>query len=120
MAMDLESVLSQLRLEGRDWAVSATQIIALIPSGTLASYGSIADKTNDRFGSEIQARNIGWLRRHLYELTNRDSTLPLHRIACQGDVFCERDSERTREESIPLRRKEGALNNTKWWDGTAT
>lgn len=117
MKMTLDQVLEILTSEGKEWRCAVTKVINEIPTGYLANYGAIAELANSQYGTEIGARNVGWLRRHLYEITNRSTSLPLHRIACQGDARCEYDSERTREESIPLRRAEGTLNQPKWWYG---
>ena len=88
MKMTIDQVLDIVAAEGKEWRCGVVKVIDKIPSGYLASYGAIAEMTNTQFGTEIGARNVGWLRRHLYEITDRSTSLPLHRIACQGDARC--------------------------------
>lgn len=87
-----------------------------IPCGYLASYGTIARVANERYGWSVVPLNVGWLRRHLYEITDRGTTLPLHRIATMGDIRLENDSGRTRRENESLREEEGPLINPIWWN----
>jgi alkylated DNA nucleotide flippase Atl1 len=115
--MDLKDLVNELRKEGQEWRWHATEVMARVPPGFLASYGEIARITNERYGHQINARNVAWLRRHLYEISKRTATIPLHRIARKGDLHCEYDSKRTREESLVLRGKEGTLKNPRWWHG---
>jgi alkylated DNA nucleotide flippase Atl1 len=91
-------------------------VIDDIPQGNLASYGTIARVANERYGLNTIPRNVGWLRRHLYTITDRDTTLPLHRIATADDERSENDTERTRRENENLRGEEGSLINPVWWN----
>ena len=110
---DLESVL---RDSPNEWRWYAAMVVDDIPRGHLASYGTVARVTNERHGLSIVARNVSWLRRHLYEVTDRDTTLPLHRMATAGDERSENDFPRTRRENERLREEEGSLANTMWWN----
>lgn len=105
-----------LRDSPNEWRWYAASVIDDIPRGYLASYGTIASVTNERYGLDIVARNIGWLRRYLYEITGRDTTLPLHRIATAGDERSENDREHTRRENEKRRGEEGSLINPTWWN----
>lgn len=98
------------------WRWHAASFIDKIPFGKLATYGAIAKAVNGRFGLSINARNVAWLRGYLYDITNRDSTIPLHRVAKKGDEKMLSDSERTRSDGTPLRKKEGTLSNADWWN----
>lgn len=57
----------------------------------------------------------GWLRAHLYARTDRDTTIPLHRIAKASDTQCAADSERTQQDARMLRTQEGSWQNPRWW-----
>ncbi len=115
--IDYEGVQKLLRAEGVEWRCFATEVINDIPSGYLASYGVIAELINDRHDLHAQPRHIGWLRRHLYIITDRNTSLPLHRIATKGDVTCKNDSAETTPGALMLRNQEGTLDNPKWWKG---
>jgi len=108
----LEPILRQSRNE---WRWHAAKVISEIPRGHLASYSAIAKLTNRRTGLNIGPRNIAWLRAHLYGITNRDTSLPLHRIAKIGDRGFSTDSGTTRRTSRAVRHSEGLYNDPPWW-----
>ena len=112
--MDEELNYLKQQFGEENWRWQVTQIIAEIPSGYLATYGRIAEIANQQLGLNVNARNIAWLRRHIYELRTHDTTIPLHRIAKKGDVNSSADSETTRRYNNRLRGQEGSLRNTRW------
>ena len=111
----IEKHAGQLRHSPGEWHWHVAQIIAEIPSGYLATYGRIAEITNRRFGHNIGARNVAWLRRHLYGLWPPITQLPLHRVAKAGDVQSLEDSKKTKKRNDRLRRREGSLARPVWW-----
>lgn len=111
----LEPILRQSRNE---WRWHAATVINEIPRGHLASYGAIARLTNRRTGLNIGPRNIGWLRAYLYDITGRDTSLPLHRVAKIGDRNFSTDSVTTRKTSRSSRQREGLYNDPPWWEST--
>ncbi len=104
-----------LRQSPNEWRWYAAKVINEIPRGHLASYGAIAKLTNLRTGLNIGPRNIGWLRAHLYDITDRDTSLALHRIAKIGDRNFSTDSVTTRRTSRTIREREGLCNDPPWW-----
>ena len=102
-------------LRKKEWRWHATQIIAEIPSGYLATYGCVAEFANQQHGLNIIARNVAWLRKHLYELLSHDTQIPLHRVAKVGDVNSLKDSVKTKSYNDRLRQQEGSLTNPRWW-----
>jgi alkylated DNA nucleotide flippase Atl1 len=115
----LQDIEAELRDSPNEWRWYAAHVIADIPYGCLASYGTIADEANRRYGLAITALNIGWLRRHLNDRTQWNSDLPLHRIATAGDINCANDSRpQTIAQCRKLRTEEGTWNNpdAPWWD----
>ena len=116
MTWTLQDLEQSLHNSPNEWRWYAAAVIDEIPRGYLASYGTIARVTNERYGSSIVPLNVGWLRRHLYEITDRDTALPLHRIATAGDIRSENDSERTRRENEGLREEEGSSIDPIWWN----
>lgn len=116
MTWTLSDLEPTLRDSPNEWRWYVAMVIDEIPRGHLASYGTIACGANERYGLNTVAQNVGWLRRHLYTIPDRDTTLPLHRIATAGDERSENDSERTRRENENLREEEGSLINPVWWN----
>ena len=110
---DLEQIL---RNSTNEWRWHVATVINRIPTGRIATYGTIARVANEEFGLHIIARNVAWLRSYLYVETNRDTTLPLHRIAKVGDTEMLYDSERTRSDGMILRQREGSARNPMWWN----
>ncbi len=101
-------------LAGRDsWRRAAFREISRIPSGCLASYGRIAEMTNER-GYSINARNVAWLRERLYWVLGHETDVPLHRVAKKYDVDSIHDSEETRGINNVKRRAEGFFANPRW------
>lgn len=88
--------------------------INAIPSGMLATYGRIAELTNAAAGTTISARQIAWLRKQLYGFLTHDTDVPLHRVAKQGDVWSNHDSDDTRLINTELRTEEGSINGNSW------
>jgi alkylated DNA nucleotide flippase Atl1 len=86
MTTKLENLEEDLRASRGEWRWHAACVIEDIPSGYICSYGEIANETNRRTGLNVIGRNIAWLRNYLYEKTNRDTTIPLHRVAKSGDI----------------------------------
>lgn len=118
MEEELCDVEKELRDSPGEWQWHAAQVIAEIPSGRLATYGCIAQIANQRLGCNLNARNIAWLRRHLYGLLvlGHDTRVPLHRVAKVGDVESLADSEETRRYNDRLRGQEGSLSDPDpWW-----
>ena len=115
MTVRLHDLESRLRASPGEWRWQAASVIQDIPPGYLCTYGEIARETNRRTGLRINARNVGWLRGYLYDQTNRDTSIPLHRVAKSGDAQCQADSERTRRDAIVLRSQEGSWQNPRWW-----
>jgi len=105
-----------LRQSPNEWRWHAAKVIQEIPRGHLASYGAIAKITNRRAGLRIGPRNVGWLRAHLYDITDRNTSLPLHRIAKIGDRGFSTDSTTTRRTSRAIREREGLYNDPPWWE----
>ena len=93
------------------WQKRVVEIINMIPTGCLATYGSIAG----RAGNQHSARAVGTLRRNLYSLLGPEPNLPLHRICSKGDVLSLNDSEDTRDRNDRLRTIEGSLQNPEWF-----
>ncbi len=115
MKKELAKIESFLKEPENEWRWHATQVIAEVPSGYLATYGAIADAVNKRHGLGIIGRNVGWLRKKLYEKFTHYTEVPLHRIAKDGDVGSLHDSSETKLRNDHLRSKEGSLENPKWW-----
>lgn len=115
MTVALKDLEWDLRKSKNEWRWYAAKVINRIPKGLLATYGTVAMKVNDLYGLQVNARNIAWLRSHLYHLTNRDTSLPLHRLAKEGDDHMLWDSKRTRREGMILRRQEESHRDPKWW-----
>ncbi|PTX95996.1 hypothetical protein DB345_09345 [Spartobacteria bacterium LR76] len=95
-------------LDQTPWRRQAYNEICATPTGQLVSYGVIADIV------DVSPRNIGWLRRELYRILSHETNVPLHRVACQGDVYSLKDSEKTRQVNTRLRTKEGSLQDPVW------
>ena len=115
MTVGLRDLEEELRTSHNEWRWYAASVIQDIRSGYICSYGEVARETNRRAGLNINARNVGWLRGYLYGRTNRDTSIPLHRLAKAGDTRCAADSERTRREAKTLRIQERSWENPKWW-----
>jgi alkylated DNA nucleotide flippase Atl1 len=102
------------------WRVTAVEVICNIPAGKLASYGQISRKVAQESGHRIAPRTIGWLRSRLYEIYRtaevkpEERSIPLHRIAVQGDVVSWWDSDKTRAENALLRGNEGFSTRSAW------
>lgn len=107
---ETKNPLDQFLATATPWQVRAVEIISAIPSGWLASYGSIAQRLGNRNG----ARSVGELRRELYRVLGYEPRLPLHRVCTQGDILSLRDSEETRERNTRLRSEEGSLESPLW------
>jgi alkylated DNA nucleotide flippase Atl1 len=94
-------------------------LMAEIPSGTLVSYGDMAEWTRRRLGLRYGARNVANLRRKLYRcirdmgLDTADTTL--HRLASKGDTSATNDSHATREQVKVLRINEKSWGNPSWY-----
>ena len=112
MEEELNRIENQLRVE--EWRWQVTQIIAQIPSGYLVTYGRVAEIANQTYGLNIGARNVAWLRKHLYGLLTHNTQVPLHRIAKIGDVHSFADSKETKSLNDKLREQEGSLTNPLW------
>ena len=117
MEEELEQIEDQLRVE--EWRWQVTQIIAKIPSGYLVTYGRVAEMANQIYDLNINARNVAWLRNHLYELLTHHTQVPLHRIAKIGDVDSSADSDETKNFNDRLRGLEGSLANPLWLGSSA-
>ncbi len=115
MSISLENLEDELRKSPHQWRWHAAQVIGDVPSGHLCSYGVIAAETNRRTGLRISPRNVAWLRRHLYDRTNRKTAIPLHRLAKAGDTSGGADSQRTRDDERALRMREGSWERPQWW-----
>lgn len=112
---------NELRRSKGEWMWKVYLLIndVTIPSGYLISYGRLAEIANNKYGMNIQARNVANLRRKLYGYKRSGQfilpkNLPLHRISVKGDVKSLRDSELARKENNFLRNEEGSLLNPKW------
>lgn len=116
MTVILRNLEQILRNSTNEWRWHVTTVIKRIPTRRIATYGTIARVANEEFGLHIIARNVAWLRLYLYNVTNRDTSLPLHRIAKVGDTEMRYDSERTRSDGMILRRREGSVRNPTWWN----
>ena len=117
MEEELKRIESQLRVS--EWRWQVTQVIAQIPSGYLVTYGCVAEIANKTYGLKIGARNVAWLRGHLYGLLTHDTQVPLHRIAKIGDIDSITDSEETKICNDRLRGQEGSLANPLWLGSSA-
>ena len=105
----------ELRSSPDEWQWHVAVFIATrIPSGYLASYGSIARAVRSEHDLAIIARNVAWMRGRLYELLSHETTVPLHRVACKGDVGSLSDSPKTKSYNDRLRGEEGSLRNPLW------
>ncbi len=101
-----------------EWEWNVAQIILEIPPGRLVTYGCLAKVAAQRHGncSTKAYRAIGNLRMKLYGLLTHDTKVPLHRIATQGDLYSENDSNKTRRENKKRRTEERTpYDNTAWW-----
>ncbi len=116
MEEELKRIESQLRVNVWCWQV--TQVIAQIPSGYLVTYGRVAEIANKTYGLNIGARNVAWLRGHLYDLLTHNTQVPLHRIAVIGDVYSIADSKETKICNDILRGQEGLLENPLWLESS--
>ena len=105
----LESYLS-----GEEWRRHAFNAIDAIPYGHVATYGYIASQVESQTGSNPGSRNVAKLRRRLYGILSHDTTLPLHRVAKQGDGESNYDSEETKEINKKRREAEGFFANPRW------
>ena len=110
--LDLEIELSN---SPNQWRWHAASVIQDIPEGFLCTYGEVARETNRRSDLRVNARNIAWLRAHLYMQTSRDTTIPLHRLAKAGDIHCTEDSVQTTRDARRDRISEGSWQNPQWW-----
>ena len=115
MMQDLQSIQSELQNSKGQWRWHAAQTISEILSGCLATYGRVAEITNQRHGLNIVPRNVGWLRGYLYFLRGHETAVPLHRIAKVGDVKSLADSPDTKKWNDQRRGQEGSLQNPLWW-----
>lgn len=115
MPVTLRQLEARLRDSPNQWRLHAARVICDVPDGYLCTYGEIAEEANRRIGLSLNARNIGWLRGHLYALTLRDTDIPLHRLAKSGDARCLADSSRTRRDAMRLRQAEGSWQAPRWW-----
>jgi alkylated DNA nucleotide flippase Atl1 len=111
------NVEKELRKSKNQWELKAYQEIKRIPSGSVITYGRLAQRVNRRYGLDIIARNIGNLRNKLYHLLGHETKIPLHRIAKQGDPESEWDAEKTRRYNKRLRTAEGSWPEPKWLYG---
>jgi len=116
MEKELSNFEEELRNSPGEWQWHAARVISEIPPGYLATYGKIADIVNRRYGHHINATNVAWLRRKIYELLTHDTQVPLHRVAKKGDVDSLGDSETTKSYNDRLRVQDGSLKNTLWWE----
>ncbi len=105
--------LEELLAERDSWRRITFEEISRIPSGYLATYGRIAEKTNER-GHGISARNVAWLRERLYQVLGHETRVPLHRVAKQYDVDSLHDSEETKQINDVKRRTEGFFAHPRW------
>lgn len=116
MEEELNEFEGELRDSPDEWQWHTARIITEIPLGRLATYGCIAEIANQRLGHNLKARNIAWLRRHLYGLLGHGTQVPLHRVAKVGDVESLADSTKTKRYNDRLRGQEGSLNDPDpWW-----
>jgi len=115
MEEELNGIETELRNSPAEWQWHVAQMITIIPSGQIATYGTIAEAVNRRHGHRINARNVAWLRAKLYELLSHETAVPLHRVAKAGDVESLADSAETKEINDDLCGREGSLQNTVWW-----
>lgn len=111
----------ELKRSKGEWELKVYQLIneETIPPGHLINYGRLAELTNEKYGTIINARNVANFRRKLYGYKRSGKyvipkNLPLHRIAKKGDVKSEHDSDQTRQENNLLRGQEGSLMNPIW------
>jgi len=112
--MSIQSELDLVKEKMNNQCYLVAKEISLIPSGYLATYGLIANIVNQKYNLNINARNAAHYRKKLYWLLSHDAEIPLHRVASQGDVRSEKDSEETRTKNNKLREEEGSLNNPLW------
>lgn len=116
MHRELNEIASILKKSKNLWRWKTALLICEIPEGCLVNYGAIAKCVNNKFGLNINARNVAWLREYLYNnLRNEHKTaIPLHRIAKKGDYKSKHDSVQTCEINEKKRKKEGTYNNESW------
>jgi len=109
--------LSQVANQLTPWEFHVAKIITEIPSARLLTYGCLARLAAERYGyKENAARAVANLRNKLYGLLGHDTTLPLHRIATQGDRHSRKDSAITKSYNDRLRAREGTLDlPDPWW-----
>ena len=93
------------------WERKVYKLICQIPSGHVATYGSIANKLDPK-SSALAVSN---LRRKLYHTLTHDTDVPLHRLGSQDDDHCSNDSKETREISIKKRLEEGFYDKPRYW-----
>jgi len=108
------NVEAQLRKSKDEWEYKVYQLIKEIPEGCVITYGGLANRCNSKFGLNINARNVGNLRRKLYGLLTHDTDLPLHRVGKKGDPLSKFDQPITQEYNKRLRGKEGAWPEPVW------
>lgn len=115
MTATLEDLKKTLQNSKNEWRWHVANIMNRVPNGYLSTYGTIARVANEEYGLRVNARHVAWLRAYLYDITGRDTTIPLHRLAKAGDTEMRYDSDRTRNNGTLLRRQEGSLKNPRWW-----
>ena len=119
MEKELRSIEAELRNCPDEWQWHVACVIAEIPRGYIATYGTLAEIANRRYGHRINARNVAYLRRELYKRLTHDTQIPLHRVAKIGDVESHADSDTTKSYNDKLRGLEGSLYNPMWWEPVA-
>ena len=94
------------------WEQAVAQAIKEVPSGRLTSYGCIAEIVNRRLNRHGRppSRAVAMVRMKLYGLLGHKTKLPLHRVATQGCMNSENDSDETKRENAKRRKTEGTPN----------
>ena len=108
----LERVLKE---PGKHWRLQALHMIRQIPSGSLISYGNLAEWTNQEYGTSIVAQNTAWLRKRIYHTIGHATDIPIHRIASDGDTQSLNDEKVTQEFNRRKRMAEGSLYYPHWY-----
>lgn len=105
---------SALKGSSNEWRLKVLSLVRQIPPGSLISYGNLARWANKEFGLDIGPRNAAWLRKKIYWIVGHDTSIPIHRIANDGDTKSTRDHSITQHINRHKRSEEGSFYNPVW------